>query len=106
MKRITDITQLHPGEKIVRVFENEVQILEYICLDPLNQYCSLMLDSNRDGTPAFYNVRFRDENWFLYDGSDDACLEIIDMQIEACKRHIGRLQARRIRFEKRDGKEA
>lgn len=106
MKRITDITQLHPGEKIVRVFENEVQIFEFVCLNPHNEYYSVMLDQNRDGTPKFYNVRLRDENWFQYDGSDDAWLEIIDMQIEACKRHIGRLQARRIRFEKRDDKEA
>lgn len=106
MKRITDITQLHPGERIVRVFENEVQILEFICLNPLNPYSSVMLDQNRDASPLFYNVRLHDEIWFLYDGSDDAWLEIIDMQIEACKRHIGRLQARRIRFEKRDDEEA
>lgn len=106
MKRIIDITQLHPGDKIVRVFEDDVQILEFVCLNPHNELYSIMLNQNCDGTRKFYNLWLPVEKWFLYEGSDDDWLEIIDMQIEAYKRDIERLQARRIRFEKRDDKEA
>lgn len=72
MKRITSITELKRGNKIVRVNHNgEYEIIEFLSIHPYNEEYSLFLNQNKDGMPKFYNKRLKDEEWYLYDRKDN-----------------------------------
>ena len=93
MKRITSITELQRGNKIVRVRHNgEYEIIEFLCIHPYNEEYSLFINQNKDGMPKFYNKRLKGEEWYLYDGKDNFN-EVIDMRIELLNKHINKLKS-------------
>ena len=92
MKRITSITELNKGDKIVRVHHNgEYEIIEFLCIHPYNEEYSLFLNQNKDGMPKFYNGRLKGEEWYLYNRNNNFN-EVIDMRIELLNRHIEKLK--------------
>ena len=92
MKRITSVTELKKGDKIVRVTHlGEYEIIEFLCIHPYNEEYSLFLNQNKDGMPKFYNDRLKGEEWYLYDRKNDFN-EVIDMRIELLNRHIEKLK--------------
>ena len=92
MKRITDVSELKKGDKIVRVYHNgEYEIIEYLCPHPYNEEYSLFLNQNKDGMPKFYNNRLKGEEWYLYTRKNNFN-EVIDMRIELLTKHINKLK--------------
>jgi hypothetical protein len=92
MKRITSVTELKKGDKIVRVTHlGEYEIIEFLCIHPYNEEYSLFLNQNKDGMPKFYNGRLKGEEWYLYDRKNDFN-EVIDMRIELLNKHIEKLK--------------
>ena len=66
LKRITDISQLKKGDMIFNVSGDVVTIFEFREIHPHNDAYSIMLNSNQDGAPKFYNKRLEEEEWYLY----------------------------------------
>lgn len=64
-EKITDITQLKPGDKIMSIGVTS-EILEFLCIHPHNKNYSLFLNSNMDGTKKFYNDKLRNGNYYRY----------------------------------------
>lgn len=96
MKRITNISQLKAGDKIVRVHGDMVIIMEFICIHPHNEEYSLFMDDNKDGAPKFYNKRLENEEWYLYTGDNAEWNEIYDIKIAWYERQIERIKNRKI----------
>lgn len=85
LERVTDVTQLAPGDVIIHVGPT-AERLEFLCVHPHDAHYSLFLDRNLDGTDKFYNHRLENEEWFRYtDGMDRLILE---KQIEWYKDRI------------------
>ena len=94
MERITDISQLKAGDKIVSIngFDGRPKILEFVCIHPHNPEYSVFLNETYDGAPKFYNKRIQEEKWFRYDS--DAWNEIHQMEIAWHKKRIKDLEER------------
>lgn len=87
MKRITDIRQLRPGDRIVRIGRRgEVEIREYLCPHPHFKGYSIFLDNN--GTPAgtLWDEELGREFWYKYDPDRWEALYL--MQIDHYNREI------------------
>lgn len=96
MKRITDIKELKPGDKIwhINKFNGNADILEFVCIHPHNEAYSIFLDINYDGMPKFYNDRIKEEEYFLYDGTNK-CWECMHLAEQTWyKRQIQYLEER------------
>lgn len=94
MDRIVNISELHPGDKIVRVcgFDGRVEILEYVGPHPHHESYSVFLNSTYDGVPKFYNERLQKEEWYRYGG--DCWDEIHSLEIKWHERRIADLKKR------------
>ncbi len=88
MERITDISQLKTGDKIVRVWHSQIQIIEFLCVHPHHKKYSLFLDENGNGMPKFYNPRLNEEEWYLFDNSYKNWEEVYCMKIEQTEREL------------------
>lgn len=66
MERITNVSQLNKGDVIVNVKGDVITVLEFREIHPHNDAYSVMLNSNQDGAPKFYNKRLEAEEWYLY----------------------------------------
>lgn len=78
MKRILDISELNPGDKIWTIdsYNGEVIIIEFVCIHPHHNAYSVFLNICGNGMPKFHNARLQDEEYFLYDDSNK-CWECI-----------------------------
>lgn len=95
MERITDINQLKTGDKIIRFKRSGTyEILEFVCIHPDNDEYSVMLDSNLDGTPKFYNQVLKDAKYYRYTGTMTQWAEIHKILAESlreeCELHEGK----------------
>lgn len=91
MKRITNINELKPGDKIISIDYNYVETREFLCIHPHNDDYSLFLNFNLDGMKKFWNQRLEEEEWYLY--SDDDWDEIFKIQIKELQAKIAYLKS-------------
>ena len=95
MKRITNINQLKPGNKIFTVNSNgSLEILEFREIHPNNDNYSLFLNENQDGMSKFFNKTLEDREYYLYDNSDECWKFIYEREIVEHKRLIGSIEER------------
>ena len=94
MKRITSISELKKGDKIVCIYGDRVIIREFICIHPHNDKYSLFLDENYDGLPKFYNDHLLSEHWYHFNGSKEDWNEIVYKQIEWHNKELDKLSNR------------
>lgn len=97
MKRITNISQLKPGNKIFTVNRDGLlEILEFRELHPHSDGYSLFLNENNDGMRKFYNKTLENKNreYYLYDDSDECWKFIYEREIAEHKRLIGSIEER------------
>lgn len=88
MKRITNISQLNPGNKIFTVnYDGSLEILEFREIHPHHDGYSLFLNENKDGMHKFYNKTLEDNEYYLYDDSDE-CWKFIYKREIAKHKHI------------------
>lgn len=98
MKRITNVSQLKKGDVIVNVKGDVITTLEFREVHPHNDAYSIMLNSNHDGAPKFYNKRLEEEEWYLYT-SGKQCFELYQMVIDNLTAEIERYKDRMKKFE-------
>ena len=95
MKRITNINQLKPGNKIFTVnSDGSLEILEFREVHPNNDNYSLFLNENQDGMHKFFNKTLEDREYYLYDTSDECWKFIYEREIAEHKRLIGSIEER------------
>ena len=95
MKRITNINQLKPGNKIFTVNrDGSLEILEFREIHPNNDNYSLFLNLNQDGMSKFFNKTLEDREYYLYDNSDECWKFIYEREIAEHKRLIGSIEER------------
>lgn len=97
MKRITNINQLKPGNKIFTVNrDGSLEILEFREIHPHHDGYSLFLNENKDGMHKFYNKTLENKNreYYLYDDSDECWKFIYEREIAEHKRLIGSIEER------------
>lgn len=95
MKRITNISQLKPGNKIFTVnHDGTTEILEFREIHPHHDGYSLFLNENKDGMHKFYNKTLEEKEYYLYDGSDDCWVFIHKCEIAKHKRLIDIIEKR------------
>lgn len=95
MKRITNISQLKPGNKVFTVNrDGSLEILEFREIHPNNDNYSLFLNENQDGTHKFFNKTLEDREYYLYDNSDECWKFIYEREIAEHKRIIGSIEER------------
>lgn len=95
MKRITNISQLKPGNKIFTVnHDGSLEILEFREIHPHNDKYSLFLNENQDGKHKFFNKTLEDREYYLYDDSDECWKFIYECEIAEHKRLIGHIEER------------
>ena len=76
MKRITDISELKPGDRIWRIKNGiNVEIIEFVCIHPHNNEYSFFIDLNMDGVPKFYNHGLQISAYYLYEKKSDKDIE-------------------------------
>lgn len=93
MKRITNINQLKPGNKIFTVnYNGSLEILEFREIHPNNDNYSLFLNENQDGMHKFFNKTLEDMEYYLYDDSDECWKFIYEREIAEHKRLIGSIE--------------
>lgn len=95
MKRIKDISELAPGDRIWRIKRDfSLEIMEFVCLCPhsTNLY-SVFIDRNLNGMPKFDNTRFTIEEWYMYD--KNTCNDInierlrkLEMKVRTVRRNV------------------
>lgn len=98
MKRITNVSQLKKGDVIVNVKGDVITTLEFREIHPHNDAYSIMLNSNHDGAPKFYNKRLEEEEWYLYT-SGKQWSELYQMVIDNLTAEIERYKDRMKKFE-------
>lgn len=95
MKRITNINQLKPGNKIFTVNrDGSLEILEFREIHPNNDNYSLFLNENQDGMHKFFNKTLKGREYYLYDDSDECWKFIYEREIVEHKRLIGSIEER------------
>lgn len=95
MKRITNISQLKPGNKIFTVnHDGSHEILEFREIHPHHDGYSLFLNENQDGMHKFYNKTLEDKEYYLYDDSDECWKFIYKRRIAEHNRLIDCLEER------------
>ena len=95
MKRITNINQLKPGNKIFTVnHDGSLKILEFREIHPYSDDYSLFLNENKDGMHKFYNKNLENEEYYLYDDSYECWKFIYEREIAEHKRLIGSIEER------------
>ena len=97
MKRITNINQLKPGNKIFTINRDGLlEILEFRELHPHSDGYSLFLNENKDGMHKFYNKTLENKNreYYLYDDSDECWKFIYEREIAEHKRLISSIEER------------
>lgn len=95
MKRITNISQLKPGNKIFTVnHDGSLEILEFREIHPHHNGYSLFLNENKDGMHKFYNKTLEDKEYYLYDDSDECWKFIYKREIAEHKRLIDNIEER------------
>lgn len=95
MKRITNINQLKPGNKIFTVNrDGSLEVLEFREIHPNNDNYSLFLNENQDGMSKFFNKTLEDREYYLYDNSDEYWKFIYEREIAEHKRLIGSIEER------------
>ena len=95
MKRITNISQLKPGNKVFTVNrDGSLEILEFREIHPNNDNYSLFLNENQDGMHKFFNKTLEDREYYLYDNSDKCWKFIYECEIAEHKRLISNIEER------------
>lgn len=95
MKRITNINQLKPGNKIFTVNrDGSLEILEFREIHPNNDNYSLFLNENQDGMHKFFNKTLEDREYYLYDNSDECWKFIYEREIAEHKSLISSIEER------------
>ena len=95
MKRITNISQLKPGNRIFTVNrDGSLEILEFREIHPNNDKYSLFLNENQDGIRKFFNKTLEDREYYLYDNSDECWKFIYEREIAEHKRLISSIEER------------
>ena len=95
MKRITNINQLKPGNKIFTVNrDGSLEILEFREIHPNNDNYSLFLNEKQDGMHKFFNKTLKGREYYLYDDSDECWKFIYEREIAEHKRLIGSIEER------------
>lgn len=95
MKRITNINQLKPGNKIFTVNHNgSHEILEFREIHPNKDNYSLFLNENQDGMHKFFNRTLEDREYYLYDNSDECWKFIYEREIAEHKSLISSIEER------------
>ena len=95
MKRITNINQLKPGNKIFTVnHDGSLEILEFREIHPHSDDYSLFLNENKDGMHKFYNKTLEDREYYLYDDSDECWIFIYKRKIAEHNRIIDSIEKR------------
>ena len=95
MKRITNINQLKPGNKIFTVnYDGSLKILEFREIHPNNDNYSLFLDENQDGMHKFFNKTLEDREYYLYDNSNECWKFIYEREIAEHKSIIASIEER------------
>lgn len=95
MKRITNINQLKPGNKIFTVNrDGSLEILEFREIHPNNDNYSLFLNENQDGMHKFFNKTLEDREYYLYDISDECWRFIYEREIAEHKSIIASIEER------------
>lgn len=97
MKRIANVSQLKKGDVIVNVKGDVITTLEFREIHPHNDAYSIVLNSNHDGAPKFYNKRLEEEEWYLYT-SGKQWLELYQMVIDNLTAKIERYKERMKKF--------
>ena len=99
MKRITNISQLKPGNKIFTVnYDGSLKILEFREIHPNNDNYSLFLDENQDGMHKFFNKTLEDREYYLYDNSNECWKFIYEREIAEHKSIITSIEERMTKF--------
>lgn len=95
MKRITNVSQLKPGNKIFTVNrDGTLEILEFREIHPHYDGHSLFLNENKDGMHKYYNKTSEEKEYYLYDDSDECWKFIYEREIAEHKRIIDSLEKR------------
>ena len=99
MKRITNISQLKPGNKIFTVNrDGSLEILEFREIHPNNDNYSLFLNENQDGMHKFFNKTLEDREYYLYDNSNECWKFIYEREIAEHKSIITSIEERMTKF--------
>lgn len=99
MKRITNINQLKPGNKIFTVnYDGSLKILEFREIHPNNDNYSLFLDENQDRMHKFFNKTLEDREYYLYDNSNECWKFIYEREIAEHKSIITSIEERMTKF--------
>lgn len=95
MKRITNISQLKPGNKIFTVnYNGSLEILEFREIHPNNDNYSLFLDENQDGMHKLFNKTLEDREYYLYNNSNECWKFIYEREIAEHKSIIASIEER------------
>lgn len=87
MERITSVNQLSKGDRIVRIADNEIITMEFVCIHPHNEDYSVMLNVNLDGAPKFWNQNLEYQEWYRYT-SGDQWIELHQMIAEQMRKQM------------------
>lgn len=94
MKRITDIKELKPGDRIVSIQNLNVVTLQFIGVNPNHEDLSIVLElSTGDANSRFLNGRLQEYEWYLYNNTETEWREIAAMRIEKLKQEIENTKA-------------
>ena len=95
MKRITNINQLKPGNKIFTVNrDGSLEIMEFREIHPNNDNYSLFLNENQDGMHKFFNKTLENREYYLYDISNECWKFIYEREIAEHKSIIASIEER------------
>lgn len=94
MKRITDIKELKPGDRIVSIQNLNIVTLQYICVNPNHEDLSIVLELNTgDANSRFLNGGLQEYEWYLYNNTETEWREVAVMRMEKLKQEIENTKA-------------
>ena len=94
MKRITDIKELKPGDRIVSIHNLNVVTLQYIGANPNHEDLSIVLElSTGNANSRFINGALQENEWYLYNDTKTERREVAVMRMEKLKQEIENTKA-------------
>lgn len=94
MKRITDIKELKPGDRIVSIKDLNIVTLQYIGANPHHNDLSIVLElSTGNANSRFLNGALKVYEWYLYNDTKTEWREVAVMRMEKLKQEIENTKA-------------
>lgn len=83
MELVKSFDELKKGDKIVNIIDNEVVVMEFVCLHPKDCYYALFLDTMvTDGAKSVSKTSFEKSTNYRFNDTKEEWIEIYQTLIE------------------------